>query len=201
MCVCVSVSVSASVCERARARERKSDRESVREKRELASHTDSIYQIVTSTLHRENEKIEGSKFVGVFVSQEARSVSEVGAARGGMEYEGNERGNVRTGRDGCHGGAGERKLGRASSLFVRHGASAASRPLSAGSQARRRGAPARAEQCTSQRADAAACGRFPDVGGEPRVPGGRGLEAHRHVQSSDLVGGQLCAGPDAGERV
>jgi hypothetical protein len=85
VCVCVSVSVSASVCERARARERKSDRESVREKRELASHTDSIYQIVTSTLHRENEKIEGSKFVGVFVSQEARSVSEVGAARGGME--------------------------------------------------------------------------------------------------------------------
>ena len=73
MCVCV------------RAWEREGARESVREKRELASHTDSIYQIVTSTLHRENEKIEGSKFVGVFVSQEARSVSEVGAARGGME--------------------------------------------------------------------------------------------------------------------
>ena len=49
VCVCLSVCLSVCLCVNAHehARERKSDRESVREERELASHTDSIYLMVS----------------------------------------------------------------------------------------------------------------------------------------------------------
>ena len=111
----------------------------------------------------------------------ALSVSDGCAARArGHHREGRRGGESRTGHSWCYGRPGERKPGRASSLFLMHVACAAGRPLTALARACRHGAPARAEQCTSQRADAAACGRLPDVGGEPRVPV-RGRAAHRHV--------------------